>query len=642
MQRIDFDFHCVLALILAFILIPIARCQSDSMIHVKSFPGLTVADKVSAAQQTCPAAPVPCILVIDASLNAAAPGTMPALCSNCSLWDFRGGPPASKSLTGAVSVADSPYGACTGNVNVDDSVAINNAISYVSGLGGGEVYFPSGSKCNIKNPIYLTSGVILRAPVNQYSVTITAQANMPAMITQSSFSSFIQDAAIIGLRLDGNKGAYTIPNLISISPVGGIFRDDTVQDGSGNCLDLIEPQNGIAWTNQVQGGTYGGCNGYGIYTTMTDSVIEHAYVSNNTLGGMFVGGSGSLTITDNQIEKETSAAGITISQTPAVCASPGPPFMISGNRFELNQTDVSIINTTGTTTCLYLPISVVNNEYYSTTGTNISVSGTVIGGSVHDNFTGGSPIQNMAWNTATSTGWVISVSTLLAPSAVFSGLPPDAQVTVSGPAGAVGYMQNSNFSSSNTISPLITENNGSTGSELRHFADLPAGSYNNGVQTGDDAMIYDVLGANLTGGLFIGPRSSSLAGNGTRWDSNGNLNQYGNVNVSGMLSLGAVYSNGTCTTALTINPQNGNDQSVTLTAADTCALTFTPPSSGMYTLNLELIQPASGTGQVSGGQWPSGTGFAATAPTLATSNGGVAFATCKVPASGNTYCILSQ
>jgi hypothetical protein len=64
--------------------------QSDSMIHVKEFPGDTVGAKVAAAQLTCnPDTAIPCILVIDASLAAAATGTMPALCAQCTLLDYR-------------------------------------------------------------------------------------------------------------------------------------------------------------------------------------------------------------------------------------------------------------------------------------------------------------------------------------------------------------------------------------------------------------------------------------------------------------------------------------------------------------------------------------------------------------------------
>lgn len=100
-------YSILLGLIFAvgFLLVPVARCQSDSELHVKEFQGVTVGDMVAAAQVHCVPAPVPCILVIDASLAAAAEGTMPTLCANCYLLDYRHGPPSG----GGATVCDSPF-----------------------------------------------------------------------------------------------------------------------------------------------------------------------------------------------------------------------------------------------------------------------------------------------------------------------------------------------------------------------------------------------------------------------------------------------------------------------------------------------------------------------------------------------------
>lgn len=79
--------------------------QSDSMIHVNQFPGITVGAKISAAMTMCPAAPVPCILVIDASLAIASTGTIPTLCANCYLYDFRSGPPQGSTVAAGTFTA---------------------------------------------------------------------------------------------------------------------------------------------------------------------------------------------------------------------------------------------------------------------------------------------------------------------------------------------------------------------------------------------------------------------------------------------------------------------------------------------------------------------------------------------------------
>lgn len=144
----------VLAIAIAalFLLVPVARCQSDSMIHVKEFPGVTVGDKVSAAMANCPKAPIPCILVIDASLAAAAPGTMPALCPNCSLEDYRDGalPSNGGTIQGAIIdkggqvINVKAYGA-SGDGTTNDAPAIQLAVNAAIAAGGGVVYFPTPS-----------------------------------------------------------------------------------------------------------------------------------------------------------------------------------------------------------------------------------------------------------------------------------------------------------------------------------------------------------------------------------------------------------------------------------------------------------------------------------------------------------------
>ena len=68
----------------------LSQAQTDGSIHVKSFPGNNVGDMVAAAQQTCSSnVTVPCYLILDASLAAYAPGTIPSLCAQCVLVDYR-------------------------------------------------------------------------------------------------------------------------------------------------------------------------------------------------------------------------------------------------------------------------------------------------------------------------------------------------------------------------------------------------------------------------------------------------------------------------------------------------------------------------------------------------------------------------
>jgi hypothetical protein len=67
---------------------------TDNTIYVKQFQGVTVGTKVANAMLTCnPNPAIPCILILDPSLATFPSGTMPALCSQCSLVDWRAGAP---------------------------------------------------------------------------------------------------------------------------------------------------------------------------------------------------------------------------------------------------------------------------------------------------------------------------------------------------------------------------------------------------------------------------------------------------------------------------------------------------------------------------------------------------------------------
>lgn len=100
----------------------------------------------------------------------------------------------------------------------------------------------------------------------------------------------------------------------------------------------------------------------------------------------------------------------------------------------------------------------------------------------------------------------------------------------------------------------------------------------------------------------------------------------------------AEYSNGTCTTAATITPVNGNRQKITLTNGDTCALTFTQPSSGTISITLKVVQSSTSTfnGGISGCKWPGGT-----VPTITATSAAVDFVSIYLDGT-NAYCVASQ
>jgi hypothetical protein len=103
-------------------------------------------------------------------------------------------------------------------------------------------------------------------------------------------------------------------------------------------------------------------------------------------------------------------------------------------------------------------------------------------------------------------------------------------------------------------------------------------------------------------------------------------------------TLAAEYNNGTCTTAKTISAANGNNQRITLTNADACALTFTQPSTGTMTIRLKIVQSAAGSfnGTITGGKWPGGT-----VPTITATTGAVDSISCYLDGT-SAYCVATQ
>lgn len=84
--------------------------STDNTVYVKQFQGGDVGTKVAKAMSACnPDTRVPCLLVIDPSLATFAAGNMPALCSQCSLLDYRSGP-----LSNGIMVAANSPGASAG------------------------------------------------------------------------------------------------------------------------------------------------------------------------------------------------------------------------------------------------------------------------------------------------------------------------------------------------------------------------------------------------------------------------------------------------------------------------------------------------------------------------------------------------
>jgi hypothetical protein len=100
MRRLICMFAGVLLFILAFV--SFSDAASTNTFYASQFPGVTVADKVTRAPNDCVrvfAGLQNCRVVISADLAGYATGTLPALCTKCTVEDWRAGTPY---MTGAV------------------------------------------------------------------------------------------------------------------------------------------------------------------------------------------------------------------------------------------------------------------------------------------------------------------------------------------------------------------------------------------------------------------------------------------------------------------------------------------------------------------------------------------------------------
>ena len=418
------------------------------------------------------------------------------------------------------------YAACAGNDAVDDSVGFNNAISAVASKGG-TVQVPNGADCRIKNPIYLKSHVRLQGMRSGYesigapqSGIIRAAANLTAMITQTDLTVNTRDAVIEGLTLDGRNGTYTVTDMIKLAPQNDYIENNVIENGSGNCVNLpVATSNNVGWVNWIKDNQIG-CAGYALTAAVTDGRISGNYFSTSSGGSLVkLSGAGSLTFSDNQIEKAngTGAIGLEIA-TPAswTCAGTnGLPYNIVGNRFTLNYTDVKLTNGSGA--CTPLEASFAGNEYNSTSHANIVADSNIQGVLVHENFTGGTPTNNIMFGGTGNTGWVISGTSLNPTNTRFVNLPADAQVLVGG---------NGNSSQLGTLvintGPIQLNQTTASG---QYFTNVPASGW---------GIVQSYLGAGIAIGAGSGTGSAVLIDSSANMTVPGNLTVQGTINGSGL------------------------------------------------------------------------------------------------------------
>lgn len=348
-------------------------------------------------------------------------------------------------IRAAKTVLVTDYATCTGNNAVDDGVGINNAINAVSASGGGQVIFPNGVSCRVKNPVLMKSGVALVGPPISYVTTnsrsnqIQAAANMSSVITQADMSIALVGIGLINMGISGSSSSFAISDIVNLSTQFSTYTNNTIQGGTGNCFSLVEPTSAkgsnFAWVNVIHGGTYTGCSGYGIYTSMTDSTIAHADITGNASGQVFIFGPGDNRIIGNQMElSPVGTAALTISMAAATTAT-AFPYSIVGNTFSQNGTDQSYVFTGGGASFVVLAINSTANIYNGSSGStpptslNFNIGSNIYGGYINENLTDSVPrTANIQWGGTNNAQWTVMGSATLSAAPRFVNLPTDAVV----------------------------------------------------------------------------------------------------------------------------------------------------------------------------------------------------------------------
>lgn len=254
--------------------------QVDSTIHVKGFPGNDVGTKLLNAMQTCPAAPIPCILQIDPSLASAAAGTIPSLCGNCFVQDWRSGPPASSAV--ALIVGQGGY----------SSVAA--AISALPSAGG-TVATPPG---------WTETDVNLAVGSSTKKVTLQAGAGTTINVTGSTGIQLFNGSSMICMS--------SIPNcqVVSQQTSAGSLLTNGQQDGSQeyfyvsgfsfNCGTTVAYTNGCVY---IDGVFVPSALNNVVINAFSNSIGLHITSTVNTNGGTNV-----LSIVNSWINGESNTA----------------------------------------------------------------------------------------------------------------------------------------------------------------------------------------------------------------------------------------------------------------------------------------------------------------------------------------------
>jgi hypothetical protein len=352
---------------------------------------------------------------------------------------------------------------CAGNDAVDDSVAINAAITYVASLGGGKVTFPQSADCRVANPVILRRAVQLwghggiGVDGGVKTSRISPSASMDAVVKQADPNELLSSVGIHNITFDGRRAGspnapsgktITVGALVNVKSIGSRYQDNGFFYSSGDGLVLRNDISSFAWINWVTGNQLSQNRGWALRLESTDSIVSMNYIGVNGVMGVAGGGKtatengsggcvwtrnfGNIRFFGNQIE--VCNVGV-LEQSVDEGNYPAYGNYWTGNFFDLNNTSVqfkhgalsagSMIDYTGVFS---------GNRFSTATDNHITIddyisSGTVAASVFNPTKAGGAAIK---WLGSNSSKWSFSGKFLDTTNPRFQNMPADTAIEIAG------------------------------------------------------------------------------------------------------------------------------------------------------------------------------------------------------------------
>lgn len=352
------------------------------------------------------------------------------------------------------------FGAVGNNASTD-AANIQKAIDYGSSIGGAKVKLVKGKTYLLNTPLLAKKGVTIEGecstatndtnPPLLVCSRLRAAANMSAVITQADMTLPVHSFGLVNVVIDGNKANFSVPSLIYVSLINGRFENNTIENGSGDCL-FYDKNNLAAWVTWIRDNTIGGCTGYGLIFKGSDARIESNYISGNG-NNVLIEATGAYAFTNNMLDNSTNGYGLEIKNAPILDQSLNT---VVGNYFNNHKTADILVSKDATFPNISFRTTISANIFHASsvlgTGANIVIQPNIRDGLITGNVFSDSGPAHVKFETGVGNGnWQIignSHSGALATGSRIVNAPGSTQMSGGGSQGVFNRLSSMILSSS--------------------------------------------------------------------------------------------------------------------------------------------------------------------------------------------------